>query len=59
MGAHRLVDRRRISVPGADDTLTAFVTTVEAGSPGGVAAARTLAASTIDWPAIRAEIVDS
>jgi len=59
MGAHRLVDRRRISVPGADDTLTAFVASVEAGSHEGVAAARTLVASTIDWPAIRADIVDS
>jgi hypothetical protein len=59
VGAHRLVDRQRITVPGADDTLAAFVATVEAGGPGGIAAARTLAARTIDWPAIRAEIVDS
>jgi hypothetical protein len=59
MGAHRLVDRRRISVPGADDTLTAFVATIEGGGPVGIAAARTLAASNVNWPAIRADIVDS
>ena len=59
MSANRLIDRRRISVPGADDTLAAFVATVEAGSPEGIAAARTLAAGNVDWPAIRAEIVDS
>lgn len=59
MGAHRLVDRQRISVPGADDTLTAFVTTLEAGIPDGIAAARALAAGKIDWPAIRSDIVDS
>jgi hypothetical protein len=59
MSAHRLVDRRRIRVTGADDTLTSFVATVEAGSPEGIAAARTLVASDIDWPAVRADIVDA
>ncbi|MGH9138760.1 MAG: nuclear transport factor 2 family protein [Acidimicrobiales bacterium] len=59
MTASPLTDRQRISVAGGDDVIAAYLEQLERGAPPGVAAARALASSDVDWLSIRAEIVAS
>lgn len=50
------VERPRIGVAGASEALQAFVEHVGAGTPAGLAAARALVATPVDWQRARADI---
>jgi hypothetical protein len=57
MSTHGLAYRRRIAVRGAAEVLESFAERLAAGTPAGVAAARSLAGHQVDWTGVRDEIV--